>query len=48
MKKQSILFLLLVAVIGIVGLTVAYFSSTTTFENEFQTPEYEKFRKEMG
>ena len=40
MKKQSILFLLLVAVIGIVGLTVAYFSSTTTFENEFQTPEY--------
>ena len=40
MKKQSISFLLLVAVIGIVGLTVAYFSSTTTFENEFQTPEY--------
>ncbi|MBQ9318016.1 MAG: hypothetical protein IJR82_00050 [Bacilli bacterium] len=40
MKKQSILFLLLIAVIGIVGVTVAYFSSRATFENEFETPEY--------
>ena len=39
-NNKSIIVLLLVAIIGVVGLTVAYFSSTTTFENEFQTSEY--------
>ena len=39
-QNKTLLVLLLVAVIGVVGLTVAYFSSTATFENEFQTSEY--------
>ena len=39
-QRKSVIALLLVAIIGVVGLTVAYFSSTTTFENEFQTSEY--------
>ena len=40
MKKKNLIVLLLIAVIGIVGVTIAYFSSTITFENEFQTKEY--------
>ena len=40
MKKKNLIVLLLIAVIGIVGVTIAYFSSTTTFENEFNTKEY--------
>ena len=40
MKKKNLIVLLLIALIGIVGVTIAYFSSTTTFENEFQTKEY--------
>ena len=52
-NKKSIIVLLLVAIIGVIGLTVAYFSSTTTFENEFQTSEYgttyiEKFTSPTG
>ncbi|MBQ9318664.1 MAG: hypothetical protein IJR82_03450 [Bacilli bacterium] len=39
-QKKNLMILLLIAVIGIVGVTVAYFSSTTTFENVFETPEY--------
>ena len=40
MKKKNLIVLLLIAVIGIVGVTIAYFSSTTTFENVFETLEY--------
>ena len=39
-NKKSIIALLIVAIIGIVGLTVAYFSNTDTIENEFNTKEY--------
>ncbi|MBQ9318712.1 MAG: hypothetical protein IJR82_03700, partial [Bacilli bacterium] len=39
-QKKNLMILLLIAIIGVVGLTVAYFSSTTTFENVFVTPEY--------
>ncbi|MBQ9318970.1 MAG: hypothetical protein IJR82_05000 [Bacilli bacterium] len=39
-KNKNLVILLLVAVIGIVGVTIAYFSSRATFENEFQTSEY--------
>ncbi|MBQ9319041.1 MAG: hypothetical protein IJR82_05360, partial [Bacilli bacterium] len=39
-KNKSLIALLLILTIGVVGLTVAYFSSTTTFENVFVTPEY--------
>ena len=39
-QKKNLMILLLIAIIGVVGLTVAYFSSTTTFENVFETPEY--------
>ena len=39
-NRKSIIALLLVAIIGIVGLTVAYFSSSTSIENTFETSEY--------
>ena len=39
-NKKSIITLLLVAIIGIVGLTVAYFSSSASIENTFETSEY--------
>ena len=39
-NKKSIIALLLVAIIGIVGLTIAYFSSEATIENEFQSSDY--------
>ena len=39
-NRKSIIALLLVAIIGIVGLTVAYFSSSTSITNEFDTSEY--------
>ena len=39
-NKKSLIALLLVAIIGIVGLTLAYFSNTTSVENEFKTREY--------
>ena len=38
--KKNLIILLLIAVIDIIGVTIAYFSSTTTFENEFNTKEY--------
>ena len=40
MKRKNLMILLLIAVIGIVGVTIAYFSSRATFENVFETPEY--------
>ena len=39
-QRKSIIALLLVAIIGIVGLTVAYFASSASVENEFETSEY--------
>ena len=39
-NKKSIIALLLVAIVGIVGLTIAYFSSTTNVVNEFQSSDY--------
>ena len=39
-SKKSIIAILLVAIIGVVGLTIAYFSNTATIENEFQTNSY--------
>ena len=39
-SKKSLVALLLVAVLGIVGVTIAYFTSTDTFENVFGTKPY--------
>ena len=39
-NKKSIIALLLVAIVGIVGLTIAYFSNQTTIDNEFKTKSY--------
>ena len=39
-NKKSIIVLLIVAIIGIVGLTLAYFSNSDTIENQFITKEY--------
>ncbi len=39
-NRKSVVALLLIAIIGIVGLTVAYFSNSTSITNEFETSEY--------
>ena len=39
-SKKSLVALLLVAVLGVVGVTIAYFTSTDTFENVFATKPY--------
>ena len=39
-NKKSIIALLIVVIIGIVGLTLAYFSNSDTIENQFITKEY--------
>ena len=39
-NRKSVVALLLVAIIGIVGLTVAYFSNSISITNEFETSEY--------
>ena len=39
-NKKSLVALLLVAVLGIVGVTIAYFTSTDTFTNVFRTQPY--------
>ena len=39
-KNKSILIILLVLCIGLVGLTIAYFSNSTSIENEFNTNPY--------
>lgn len=39
-SKKSLVALVLVAVLGIVGVTIAYFTSTDTFENVFGTKPY--------
>ena len=39
-RNKSLIALLLVLCIGLVGLTIAYFSNSDTIENEFKTKEY--------
>ena len=39
-EKKTILILILVLTIGIIGLTVAYFSNSTTLNNIFETKPY--------
>lgn len=39
-NKKSILVLILIAIIGIVGLTIAYFANSTDVENLFTTKKY--------
>ncbi|MBQ9318955.1 MAG: hypothetical protein IJR82_04925 [Bacilli bacterium] len=39
-SKKSIIILSLIAIVGIVGVTVAYFSDSYSFSNEFKTKEY--------
>ena len=39
-KSKSLIALLLIAIIGVVGLTIAYFFNSTTIENNFITKEY--------
>ena len=40
-NKKSLVALLLVAILGIVGVTIAYFTSTDTFTNIFRTKPYQ-------
>ena len=47
-SKKTVLIILLVLTIGIVGLTVAYFSNITTLNNIFETKPYgDVFTKEF-
>ena len=39
-NKKSLVALVLVTILGIVGVTIAYFTSTNTFENVFGTKPY--------
>ena len=39
-NNKSIIALLLVAIVGVVGLTLAYFSNQATIDNEFKSKEY--------
>ena len=39
-KSKGILILLFLAIMGVVGITLAYFSNSTNIENEFITKEY--------
>ncbi len=39
-NKKNLLVLLLIAIVGVVGLTIAYFSSSSSFENTFEASEY--------
>ena len=39
-NKKTIVALLLVAILGVVGITIAYFTSTDTFQNVFGTKPY--------
>lgn len=40
MNKKPMIALVLVAVLGVVGVTIAYFTSENTFENVFKTKPY--------
>ena len=46
-KKKSLIALLLIAIIGVVGGTFAYFTSTDTFTNIFRTKAYHVEVKEV-
>lgn len=39
-NKNMVIALLLVAIVGIVGLTLAYFANSSSFNNQFTTSEY--------
>ena len=39
-KNKSLIIILLIVVLGVVGLTIAYFSNTTSIDNFFSTKEY--------
>lgn len=39
-NKKTLVALLLIVVVGVVGLTFAYFTNSTSFDNEFQTQPY--------
>ena len=39
-NKKTVVALLLVAIIGVVGLTIAYFANSTSVDNTFTTKEY--------
>ena len=39
-NKKTIITLILILLIGIIGLTFAYFSNSTTLDNLFSTKEY--------
>ena len=39
-KNKNFMVLLLVLCVGLIGLTIAYFSNSTSVENEFETAEY--------
>ena len=39
-RNKSLVALLLVLTVGLIGLTIAYFSNSTSIENEFKTNPY--------
>ena len=39
-NKKTIILLLLIAIVGVVGLTLAYFANTANVQNEFKTKQY--------
>ena len=39
-NKKTIILLLLIAIVGVVGLTIAYFSNSTSVDNQFTTQPY--------
>ena len=39
-NKKSVVAFLLVAIIGIIGLTISYFANSVNIDNEFKTKEY--------
>ena len=39
-NKKTIILLLLIAIVGVVGLTLAYFSNTASVDNTFNTKQY--------
>lgn len=39
-NKKSIKALIIVAIVGIVGFTIAFFANSTNINNEFKTKEY--------
>ena len=46
-NKKTIIALLLIAIIGIVGLTIAYFANSTDVENIFTTNPVKQTEKKV-